>query len=360
MSDDAFGVNSTGKRLNGTLLPWIEGLVHTSYGHSFQVVQSTPNVSPNGTTAKRLSLRHFASSYSNNNSNAYRAVDTALKVNQTWTIGTSRGFVLLDTVVNDVGFNHNSAIGLKCFEKSLEHILWSLRAGTTVPESSYTYTLGSWTVNSSTNFVGGANRYSTTNTAQFTAPYTGSRAALVLYGQVSAATATCSITVDGITIDNNFDPNNTIVDGQLATGYGPIVVPLIGLSGGAHVATVTKLDTGTTAPLFADNILIESAAPPLIAVIHATRMTTAGYQRYSAPYANDDDITTFNQKVDEVIRRFPNDRTILTIKPNSQGWDPNTMTCSDGQHPNDRGAAFIADCVEREIQRVGFRPGLNR
>lgn len=97
--------------------------------------------------------------------------------------------------------------------------------------------------------------------------------------------------------------------------------------------------------------------PPTVLVIKDTTCTPTGYARYAVP-ATDADVATYNGYLDSVIAEFPAG-WIIVADPMTDGWDPNTMTAADGQHPNDRGEAFIVASCMKVLKNVTYRPGLN-
>lgn len=341
----------------------IEGLPHYSYGHSFGVIQGTPNASPNSTYFKRISARHFASTYTNQNVNSYRWIDTARKIASTWTTG-NKGLVIMDSTINDIGFNHSSTLGPTGFVDGLRASLWLLRAGSRVEETAATGVTGTWSSSSNSVFSGGTLTYNGVQGSSYTLSYTGSRAALLTYGMISSLSGlggVMSMTVDGVD-KGTTDLGNRFLAGASTTNgtsnFAPLVVPITNVAYGTHAVTVTKVDA-TTNVIYCDAVLVESTTPPTIVIVKGVTCTSDGYARYSAPYATDADVLTYNGYIDNVVNEFPNDGTIITVDPLSEGWNATTMTAADGQHPNDRGMAFITNCVERALRKVSFRNGLN-
>lgn len=107
---------------------------------------------------------------------------------------------------------------------------------------------------------------------------------------------------------------------------------------------LTKLQAGTVRPT--------------VVVIKATTSTPAGYALYSPPPTNAD-VATYNALTDQVVAEFPRDGSIVVADPLADGWRPETMTCRDGLHPNDRGQAHIAASVLKALDRAPYRVGLN-
>jgi lysophospholipase L1-like esterase len=96
---------------------------------------------------------------------------------------------------------------------------------------------------------------------------------------------------------------------------------------------------------------------PTIVVVLDTTCTTAGYARYTTP-PTDTDVATYNQYLRDVVATYPSDGSILIADPYT-GWNPSTMTGPDGQHPNDRGQAYIAQAIRVALGTGTFREGQN-
>ena len=97
--------------------------------------------------------------------------------------------------------------------------------------------------------------------------------------------------------------------------------------------------------------------PPTVVVVLDTPSTAVGYARYPNP-PTDDDVARYNRALREVVATYPQDGSVL-VADASAGWDTTTMTSPDGQHPNDRGQAHIADAIETALAGVVPREGQN-
>lgn len=96
---------------------------------------------------------------------------------------------------------------------------------------------------------------------------------------------------------------------------------------------------------------------PTIVVVLDTKCTAAGYARYSTP-PTDADVDRFNQYLRDVVAQYPTDGSVVIADP-ATGWNTATMVGPDGQHPNDRGQAFIAQAIETALGGVSYREGQN-
>lgn len=109
---------------------------------------------------------------------------------------------------------------------------------------------------------------------------------------------------------------------------------------------------------FLTTMLGATGTPPTVVVIKDTTSTSTGYARYS-PAPTDASVAQYNTWLTQVVAEFA-PGWIVVADPMADGWDPATMTCPDGQHPNDRGQAHIAASVIKALLTVGYRQGQNR
>lgn len=96
---------------------------------------------------------------------------------------------------------------------------------------------------------------------------------------------------------------------------------------------------------------------PTIVVVLDTYCTPVGYARYSNP-PTDSVVDQYNQFLRDVVAQYPNDGSVVIADP-SAAWNAATMTAPDGQHPNDRGSAFIAQAIESALATLDYREGQN-
>jgi hypothetical protein len=98
-------------------------------------------------------------------------------------------------------------------------------------------------------------------------------------------------------------------------------------------------------------------APPTLLILKDTTCTATGYARYGASGYNDARVAAFNGYIDDVVAGFPAG-WITVADPMAAGWNPATMTAPDGQHPNDRGMALLAQTAVMALTNT-YRQGLN-
>ncbi|MCS6570342.1 hypothetical protein NYQ35_16165 [Curtobacterium flaccumfaciens pv. flaccumfaciens] len=108
---------------------------------------------------------------------------------------------------------------------------------------------------------------------------------------------------------------------------------------------------------FITTILGATGAPPTLLIFKDTTCTATGYGRYS-PAPTDANVAVYNQYISDVVGEFSGG-WIVVADPVADGWDPQTMTAADGQHPNERGAAHLARSGLKALASVPYRPGLN-
>ncbi len=296
------------------------------------------------------------------------------------------GMFLLDTIRNDAGHdgqtvNSGSTAKSRAGAKiGLDALIRLIRAGSykLATDASYTYS-GTWLANAALpGVLGHSVKYTQTNGASVSIAFTGTDFDLVLLGLDDAALgvvgSTFSITVDGASQDSALAaagyPNtcSNQMRRTKAAGpvkYGPMVIPLHGLSAGAHTIVVTH--TGTTGQaLYVNGHLVPSPTPPTVIVSKVNYLGSAGYATYVAlggagAATSVDDV--YNGIIDTVLARFPSDGSIQVIDPNALGFNPATMIGNtDGLnvHLNDTGNHFYAMNLVNKIRNLSARNGLTR
>lgn len=107
------------------------------------------------------------------------------------------------------------------------------------------------------------------------------------------------------------------------------------------------------------NTFRQTTYGPTVVLVLDTTSTAVGYARYSSTNPpNDADVIRFNGYLRDVAAEYPADGSVL-VADALAGWDPATMTCQDGQHPNDRGSAHIARAILATLVKAGYREGQN-
>lgn len=136
--------------------------------------------------------------------------------------------------------------------------------------------------------------------------------------------------------------------------YG-LVTLMITQNDAGYRTSMTSFKASLTAAI--DYLRGPAEFAPTIVVILDTYDTAAGYARYPTPLT-DAVMDQYNQYVKDVVATYPTDGSIILADANA-GWDPSTMAAFDGQHPNDRGSAFIAAAVLKALANAPFREGQN-
>lgn len=109
---------------------------------------------------------------------------------------------------------------------------------------------------------------------------------------------------------------------------------------------------------FLNALLTGTNSPPTILVYKDTTCTAVGYARYSGGTYNDATVATYNGWLTSVLAEYPT-APIVVADPLADGWNPAVHTCTDGQHPNDRGMALLAASGLRALAAAPYRDGLN-
>lgn len=128
--------------------------------------------------------------------------------------------------------------------------------------------------------------------------------------------------------------------------------------GADHASSTGEATYKAALRQFLNHVRGGTTAPPTVVVVRDTTSTTAGYARYGTNPPTDADVARFNGYLQQVVAEYPSNGSILVARPDD-GWDPATMTCPDGQHPNDRGMAHIAAAIMAAVRAGGYREGLN-
>jgi len=221
---------------------------------------------------------------------------------------------------------------------------------------------GTWTSVTDLAYSGGSARRTTVQGSAIGFTVSGTtEVGILTFGTAAGNTGgTISISVDGgaattMSLDGRAD---TTLNNPALT-RAPLVIPVTLPNTSAHTVTVSKSDAGA-GEVVVDCVLIPSIAPPLITLNKCVTALSAGYNRYPAPQPTDTDVSTFNGYLDGVVTRFGvTDGSLVVLDPIGKGWDKNTMTCYDGQHPNDRGMEFFEDIQRKALLTMPFLPGTN-
>lgn len=198
---------------------------------------------------------------------------------------------------------------------------------------------------------------STTN-ANFTctlpSDYNGEPVAICLVGAggVSGGTVTWSGTagVTGTTSTSDILPSS-------AVSHTPVIKRITNLTsanaGQTIIGTVTQLDGGGAVML--DGWWLESKEPPPVVVCDITRLPAAGYTANYPTWSGtegsrDTDVTTWNTSLANVVAEF--DGMVQIAYTDAAISKNSAYFFSDNLHPNERGAARIADAINDAIRRL--------
>lgn len=198
---------------------------------------------------------------------------------------------------------------------------------------------------------------STTN-ANFTltlpSDYDGETVAICLVGAggVSGGTVTWSGTagVTGTTSTSDILPSG-------AVSHTPVTKRITNLTsanaGQTIIGTVTQLDGGGAVML--DCWWLEAKEPPPVIVCDITRLPASGYTSNYAGWSGtessrDTDVLTWNTSISNVVAEFDGMVQIAYVDAAIQKNTAYFFT--DNLHPNERGAARIADAINDAIRRL--------
>jgi hypothetical protein len=239
----------------------VEGLDLYLYSHSYGVLQSPANVSPNRLYQKLVFSRLRFGSLTTRANSGYFAQDVAgvmMNGGGIFTPGTT-GVVMLDCIQNDLRVGTVSGVmaaaNLAGFKNSLRAMLWYLRCSSVLQstDASFVYT-GTWTTISATWFMGGSMQQTIVVGATVTITVTGTD--FVLFTRATGgAQASATVTVDGVTKATITNPGSQCVTSTstLAATSAPVAIPLTGLGAGAHTIVITNNGGGGNT-LFVDAI----------------------------------------------------------------------------------------------------------
>jgi hypothetical protein len=264
-------------------------------------------------------------------------------------------------VVFQIGQNDNRRMGtdaraIAVFKRALGLCIHLARSETKTEQSSATF-VGPWTstANAWEQASGGTTALTSTvgHYADFTV--TGD-AVTIVTGRTKPAFNGGTFTVrEGGTLLATFNCGAG-TDGPGATYPKDAAwdyVHITGLGAGSHTL---RLECTVAGPIYFDCWMTPRAAPPQVVLVQTPNMTTwAG----GAPYDQGSNaaMALYNTAIEEVAALFPAGQvTVCDLRP---GWDPATMLASDAGHPNDRGAAFIADRMADHLARLPYRNGMN-
>lgn len=190
---------------------------------------------------------------------------------------------------------------------------------------------------------------STTNaTITITLPsdYTGQTVVVCFVGSAGAfgGTVTFSGTagVTGTLSTSDIMPSGT---------HCPVVRRITNLTsanaGQTIIMTATAIDASGAVEF--DCWWLEADNPPPVIVCNIARLTTTGYASYPQT-VTDSDVATWNTAISDVVAEF--DSMVQIADLDSALNKDATRISTDGVHPNEYGAAFIADALLTATRRL--------
>jgi hypothetical protein len=266
------------------------------------------------------------------------------------------GSYLIAYGINDLGYNGNTAQYNSAYIQALRAIISRCRASVVREESdaSMAYGAGFTTFNLTFDFSSGLNMQRATTTTNATATltlpadYNGEVVAVQFVAKpgVAGGTVTFSGTagVTGTLSTSNIVPNTA--------SHVPVVRRITNLTsanaGQTIIMTVTAVDAGSPEVNF-DSWWLEAKNPNPVLVCNTARLLTAGYAIY-ATGIGDSDVATFNAGLPALAAEF--DGMVQIVDIDSALAKDATKFSSDGLHPNELGAAAIADAILAAVRRL--------
>jgi hypothetical protein len=325
-------------------------MLHYAYGHSYQAT-TTFNTGSGaaGNWATRLDSRK-AMTFTNRATSGIRMVNAPASASQArnvlsgstaWTPNT-RGLVSLCCTVNDVSFYGTTAAYVRSYEHAIRMFLAVTRSKAKVAAASAAWVYSANWSSSSTSALTSTNRFETSTPGSYAELNVTGNAVDLLLTLRSSANGVYTVTSGGSTIATVSTMNQT-----MGADYGAAVIPLTGLGSGTHTVRIT-LTSGSW--LGVDAAFIPSESPPPVVVLGE------GMLAGSSAGTGTTMLSTWIPVLQSVTGEFSN-ALFVNAEP---GWDPSVHITSDGLHPNDRGASYLATTVLDALDGwVDWSNGLN-
>lgn len=112
---------------------------------------------------------------------------------------------------------------------------------------------------------------------------------------------------------------------------------------------VTQVDAASN--LLFDGWWIEAATPPPVLVTNIAQLPAAGYATYGTP-PTDAQVVTWNTVITDVIAEFDSMVQLVDVDKTMDKTNTPEVFGTDGLHPNELGAAKIADACIAAIRRL--------
>jgi hypothetical protein len=340
-----------------------EGVPFRYISHSYGNVQSFTNCSAGALGCIRIEKRLRPSSFTKNSYNGYTSQEVASEILGTgapWTAG-ERGLVIVDCTQNDMRVHGTSAQGIKGYENSLRSLFYLLMAKERIAFSTFSFTSGTWGENTQAQLPGGKNKSSTSTSAQYTIPFTGTACAVLLTGRNNTGGINtpiggiAKIEVDGVVKAEVSLENACLTGTELSLVFCPVVVPLLGLSNTAHTIKVTNVGAAGTV-MYAEQLLnLSETLPPTVFIMK---------QLYLPEYVEEGSkaaVTLYNEALEKVVNELvAGGYPVQAIETNA-GLPPESERSSyiKQRHPNDKCFAVYANNAIAEINKLAYRQGLN-
>lgn len=274
------------------------------------------------------------------------------------------GCMILDYGINDIGLVSNSTQLKTAYQHAMRAMISRWRASVIYENdfqvgtrTSYGAGFGSvaatgYTSNNTAHWA-----TSTTN-ANFTltlpSDYNGEDVAICLVGAggLAGGTVTWSGTagVTGTTSTSNIMPSS-------AVSHTPVVKRITNLTsanaGQTIIGTVTALDSGGAVML--DCWWLEANNPPPVVVCDIARLPAAGYTTNYPSWSGtessrDQDVLDWNVALASVVAEF--DSMVQMAYIDNKIQKDSTLLYTDSLHPNEKGAAVIADAIMDAMKRL--------
>lgn len=275
----------------------------------------------------------------------------ALRGTNSWTART-KSFVAAICTINDATVWDGSAAMFRGHAHAWKALLATITGDVAVASdtANFVYSSGftkiavtrSIVQGVSTNSTGSSVWRTTTTGSYFEINVTGDAVDVFLLARAAGA-GLVTFTVSGSTV--------ATLDLTATTAQDcPAVARITGLGGGTHTVRGT-LTSG--ASMTVDSYRVPLAYPTQGIVLGEPTVIPAGGDQptYLA------DVETMKTTLAGIVADFP---TFTYLDLNDEpSWDTATMLTSDGKHPDDKGAAWIADTVLAELSDLDFSRGLN-
>lgn len=270
---------------------------------------------------------------------------------------SSDGGLLVCTGINDLGTLGGATTQLQtAFGHAMRFLISRWRASTIIEDTALTYG-GAWTAETGKFDIssGGTEHFTagvTTPTFTYTLPadYNGETVAIGLIGRpgVQGGVVTWSGTagVTGTTSTDNIMPSASLSN-------CPVVKRITNLTSANAGQTIIGTVTTNNGLVYIDDIWLEALEAPPVIMCNVARLTASGYStKYPSWTAQtgtlDSDVQAFNTVLTNLKAEFDG---MVQIADIDAVLNKTASLFVDGLHPNERGAALIADEIDSARRR---------